>query len=159
RPDALGRAPAPFREQISERTTPPGDVLEEPEHPRAVPEAEPPRRLLELPRGEQPALRAFHGERDRPSGRDRVEPERVAGARRREHHVRLSHAAERPQREHVLVLGPHRPLPRRDLEEVLAPDRAVRARPSPPLSEHLELLAGELARALEGALPEIPRGK
>src|SRR3954447_23737566 len=114
-PDLLRRGPRALGEQRADALTR-ADLVEHAQQRVRVAEAQP-RRV------DQAALDALHRPRDRAAGGDRVEPELVAAAARGEHRVRVRDAAQRPEREDVLVLDAYA-LAAGPLVDVLAADRA-----------------------------------
>ena len=75
-----------------------------------------------------------------------------------EHGVRVRHAAERPEREHVLVLHARAAAAGRRVD-VLAADRAGGAAVAGHVAELVQLLGGEARRLLERGGAEVPRGQ
>jgi hypothetical protein len=89
-------APGALGEQVAE-TIARADLLDAAQERLAVAETQ--------PGGvDQAALGALHRPRERAAGGDRVDAEVVAERARCEHGVGIRHPAERPEREHVLVL-------------------------------------------------------
>ena len=111
------------------------DLVERAEHRVRVAEAQP-RRV------EEAALGALHRPRDRAAGRDRVDAVRVAAPAGLEDGVRVRDAAQRPEREDVLVLDPGL-LPAGPLVDVLAADRARSAAVAGDAARLGELLCGQ----------------
>ena len=94
--DRLRRSPAPLGEQLPDALAPP-DQLDRTKQRVAAAEAEP--RLVE-----QAAVHAFHRERDRAAGADRVDAELVAALGRAQHGIAVADTAQRSQRKQALVL-------------------------------------------------------
>ncbi len=76
----------------------------------------------------------------------------------REHGVGIGHAAERPEREHVLVLHARAAAAGRRVD-VLAADRARGAAVARHVAELVQLLGGEARRVLERGGAEVARGE
>src|SRR3954471_2558687 len=114
-PDDLRRRARALGEQRADALAR-ADLVEDAQQRVRVAEAQP-RRVDEA------TLDALHRPRDRAAGGDRVEAEFVAKAARGEHGVGIGHAAQRAEREDVLVLDADL-LSARSLVDVLAADRA-----------------------------------
>jgi len=152
-PDLNCGAARALRQQYSE-TPPLCDVIEQRENRLSVPEF----RCL----GEITALAALHRERDRATRGDRVDPEFVTAAGRRQHQVRIRDAAQRPEREQALVFDARLAVSTESID-VAAADRAARARR--PLCAGsvgrlaVEMFDGQFFRVVELARLEIPGGE
>ena len=144
--DDLGRPPRPLGQQLAEARAG-ADEVERAQQRGAVAEPQP-RRV------DQPALGALHRPGDRAAGRDRVQAQLVAAGAGREHVVRVGHPAQRPEREHVLVLHALAPAALAGVD-VLAADRAGRARVAGHPAQLVQLLGGQPGRAVEGGRGEV----
>src|SRR4051794_32957617 len=145
-PDLLRRRARALGEQRADALAR-ADLVDHPQQRVGVPEAQP-RRV------DQAALDALHRPRDRAAGGDGVEPELVAAAARGEHRVRVGDAAQRTEREDVLVLDAHA-LAAGALVDVLAADGARRAAVARDAARLGEVLGGQARGVGERRLAEV----
>src|SRR3954470_15208064 len=147
-PDLLRRRARALGEQRADALAR-ADLVDHAEQAAGVPEAQP-RRV------DQAALDAFHRPRDRAAGGDRVEPELVAAAACGEDRVGVGDAAERAEREDVLVLDAHA-LAIGALVDVLAADGARRAAVARDAARLGEVLGRQAGGVGERRLLEVAR--
>src|SRR3954454_603115 len=147
-PDDLRRRPRALGQQRADALAR-ADLVEHAQQRVRVAEAQP-RRVDEA------ALDALHRPRDRAAGGDRVEAEFVAKAARGEHGVGIGHAAQRAEREDVLVLDADL-LSARSLVDVLAADRARGAAVARDPARLGEVLRRQPRRLGERRRLEVPR--